>query len=59
HGRPAGRAAQQEGEGDRMPQHITAVYDEIRRYEIHVAVGLAVPAAALAVRRLLRRRRER
>lgn len=37
--------------------HITAVYDEIRRYQLYVIVAAAVALAAFAVRRLVRRRR--
>ncbi|MFI5977559.1 DedA family protein [Streptomyces sp. NPDC051452] len=39
--------------------HIMAVYEEIRRYQLYFAVGLAVLLAALVVRHLLRRRRRR
>ncbi|MFC9926218.1 DedA family protein [Streptomyces sp. NPDC127190] len=38
--------------------HITAVYDEIRHYQLYVLVGVAALLAAFVVRRLLRRRRE-
>ncbi|MFE0389739.1 DedA family protein [Streptomyces bungoensis] len=39
--------------------HITAVYDEISRYQLFVLIGFGVLAAALVGRHLLRRRRER
>jgi membrane protein DedA with SNARE-associated domain len=39
--------------------HIDTVYDEISRYQVYVLAGLAVLVAALVVRHLLRRRRER
>ncbi|MFF8404654.1 DedA family protein [Streptomyces sp. NPDC014846] len=38
--------------------HITAVYDEIRRYQLYVVAAFAVLLAALVVRHLVRRRRE-
>ncbi|MFJ8032657.1 DedA family protein [Streptomyces sp. NPDC096032] len=38
--------------------HITAVYDEIRRYQLYVAAAFAALLAALVVRHLVRRRRE-
>ncbi|MFF8864999.1 DedA family protein [Streptomyces sp. NPDC015139] len=38
--------------------HITAVYDEIRRYQLYVVAALAALLAALVVRHLVRRRRE-
>ncbi|MGW5432161.1 DedA family protein [Streptomyces sp. NPDC004059] len=37
--------------------HITAVYDEISRYQLYVLVAAGVLIAALVVRHLLRRRR--
>lgn len=39
--------------------HITAVYDEIRRYEPYVLLAAALVVAGFAVRHLVRRRRER
>ncbi|AEY87277.1 MULTISPECIES: DedA family protein [Streptomyces] len=38
--------------------HITAIYDEIRRYQLYVLVAVAVLLAAFVVRHLVRRRRE-
>jgi membrane protein DedA with SNARE-associated domain len=38
--------------------HITAVYDEISRYQLYVVAGFAVLVAALVVRHVVRRRRE-
>ncbi|MER5861324.1 DedA family protein [Streptomyces sp900105245] len=38
--------------------HITAVYDEIRRYQLYVVAAFAALLAALVVRHLVRRRRE-
>ncbi|SEC27964.1 membrane protein DedA, SNARE-associated domain [Streptomyces sp. 2231.1] len=38
--------------------HITAVYDEIRRYQLHVVAALAALLAGLVLRHLVRRRRE-
>ncbi|MGW2099521.1 DedA family protein [Streptomyces olivaceoviridis] len=38
--------------------HITAIYDEIRRYQLYVLVAVAVLLAAFVVRHLARRRRE-
>lgn len=37
--------------------HITAIYDEIARYQLYAAIGLGVLVAALLARYLLRRRR--
>ncbi|MFJ9345396.1 DedA family protein [Streptomyces sp. NPDC101237] len=37
--------------------HITAIYDEIRRYQLYALIALGVLAAALVLRRLLRHRR--
>ncbi|MEV5175466.1 DedA family protein [Streptomyces flaveolus] len=39
--------------------HITAIYDEIRRYQLYVVIALAAVVAAFVVRHVLRRRRER
>ncbi|MEV7203967.1 DedA family protein [Streptomyces griseoluteus] len=39
--------------------HITAVYDEIVRYQRYVLIAVALLVAALAVRHLVRRRRPR
>ncbi|MFG3009990.1 DedA family protein [Streptomyces cinerochromogenes] len=39
--------------------HITAVYDEIRRYQLYVLLAAAVAVAGLVVRHVARRRRER
>ncbi|MFG3552177.1 DedA family protein [Streptomyces sp. NPDC047725] len=36
--------------------HVTALYDEIRRYQLYVLVALGVLAAAFVGLRLLRRR---
>lgn len=38
--------------------HITAIYDEVSRYQLYALVALAVLAAAFVGRRLLRRRHE-
>ncbi|MEW2288678.1 DedA family protein [Streptomyces sp. NPDC047841] len=38
--------------------HITAIYDEIRRYELYVLVAVAVLVAAFVLRHVVRRRRE-
>ncbi|MFF8908563.1 DedA family protein [Streptomyces olivaceoviridis] len=38
--------------------HITAIYDEIRRYQLYVLIAVAVLLAAFVVRHLVRRRRE-
>ncbi|MFI1831959.1 DedA family protein [Streptomyces olivaceoviridis] len=38
--------------------HITAIYDEIRRYQLYVLVAVAVLLAAFVARHLVRRRRE-
>ncbi|ROP55286.1 DedA family protein [Streptomyces sp. PanSC9] len=38
--------------------HITAVYDEIQRYQLYVVAAFAALLAALVVRHLVRRRRE-
>ncbi|KOG64810.1 MULTISPECIES: DedA family protein [Streptomyces] len=39
--------------------HITAIYDEIRRYQLYVVIALAAVVAAFVVRHVVRRRRER
>ncbi|AGS67585.1 DedA family protein [Streptomyces collinus] len=39
--------------------HITAVYDEISRYQVYVLVALGVLFAAFVTRHVVRRRRER
>ncbi|WP_129311379.1 DedA family protein [Streptomyces sp. L2] len=39
--------------------HLTAIYDEITRYQVYVLVALGVLVAALVVRHVVRRRRER
>lgn len=39
--------------------HITAIYDEIRRYQLYVVIALASVVAAFVVRHVVRRRRER
>ncbi|MET9452543.1 DedA family protein [Streptomyces cinerochromogenes] len=39
--------------------HITAVYDEVRRYQLYVLLAAAVAVAGLVVRHVARRRRER
>ncbi|WP_181798456.1 DedA family protein [Streptomyces sp. WELS2] len=39
--------------------HITAVYDEIRRYQLYVLLAVAVVIAGFVVRHLVRRRRAR
>jgi membrane protein DedA with SNARE-associated domain len=38
--------------------HITAVYDEIRRYQLYVLIAAALLLAAVVLRHLLRRRRQ-
>ncbi|GGY80811.1 DedA family protein [Streptomyces olivaceoviridis] len=38
--------------------HVTAIYDEIRRYQLYVLIAVAVLLAAFVVRHLVRRRRE-
>jgi membrane protein DedA with SNARE-associated domain len=37
--------------------HITAIYEQIQRYQLYVLLAIGVALAALIVRRLLRRRR--
>ncbi|MEU7053904.1 DedA family protein [Streptomyces eurythermus] len=39
--------------------HITAIYDEIRRYQLYVVLAVAVVIAGFVVRHLVRRRRAR
>ncbi|MBG7698024.1 DedA family protein [Streptomyces sp. MC1] len=39
--------------------HITAIYDEIRRYQLYVVIALAAVVAAFVVRHVVRRCRER
>jgi membrane protein DedA with SNARE-associated domain len=39
--------------------HITAIYDEIRRYQLYVVLGVAVVIAGFVVRHLVRRHRAR
>ncbi|MYW18893.1 DedA family protein, partial [Streptomyces sp. SID2955] len=39
--------------------HITAVYDQIRRYQLYVLAAAALVVAGFVVRHLVRRRRER
>ncbi|MFF5438157.1 DedA family protein [Streptomyces achromogenes] len=39
--------------------HITAIYDEIRRYQLYVVLAVAVVIAGVVVRHLVRRRRAR
>lgn len=39
--------------------HITAIYDEIRRYQLYVVIALAAVVAAFVLRHVVRRRRER
>lgn len=39
--------------------HITAIYDEISRYQLYVLIGLGVLIAALVVRHYLRRRAQK
>ncbi|MCW7942643.1 alkaline phosphatase [Streptomyces hygroscopicus] len=39
--------------------HVTAIYDEIGRYQLYALVALGVLAAAFVARHVLRRRRER
>ncbi|MGW2034348.1 DedA family protein [Streptomyces argyrophylli] len=38
--------------------HITAIYDEIRRYQLYVLLAVAVLLAAFVLRHVVRRRRE-
>ena len=38
--------------------HITAVYDEITRYQLYAIIALGALVAALALRHLLRRRHQ-
>ncbi|MEW2511398.1 DedA family protein [Streptomyces sp. NPDC046870] len=38
--------------------HITAIYDEIRRYQLYVLIAVAVLVAAFVLRHVVRRRRE-
>ncbi|MEU3518327.1 hypothetical protein ABZ770_24130 [Streptomyces sp. NPDC006654] len=38
--------------------HITAIYDEITRYQLYALLALGAPVAALALRHLLRRRHQ-
>ncbi|MET8772031.1 DedA family protein [Streptomyces sp. NPDC004658] len=39
--------------------HITAIYDEIRRYQLYVLIAVAVVLASFVVRHVVRRRGER